>query len=313
MKMSIVIPVYGCPGAVKPLCERLCNVIESITDDYEIIMVNDACPKNSWEEIQKACNINKKIIGLNLAKNFGQAKAITAGIDYCSGDWVVVMDCDLQDKPESILTLYEKAQEGYDVVFAKRKERKDSWLTKKLSKLFCKVYGYFSDDRYDPDTCNFSIARKKVIDKYKCIREQNRTYAAFIRWIGFRQTSIYLQADHRYEGKSSYSFRKKVLLAFGTIVCQSNKPLIISITFGFIISLIALLFIVYIILRALISGDMLLGWASTIASIYLMGGFILVSIGIVGIYIGNIFNEVKKRPIYIVAEEINTKGHSNNE
>ena len=141
MDMSVVIPVYGCKAALEELCERLTVTVSSLVKEYEIILVNDNCPQNSWEVIQKMCEKDKHIVGIELARNFGQIQAITAGLDYSSGDWVVVMDCDLQDRPEEIANLYHKAAEGdYDAVFARRKNRKDGFLKVLVSKIF---YSFF--------------------------------------------------------------------------------------------------------------------------------------------------------------------------
>lgn len=305
MDISVVIPMYGCRAAVPELYRRLTETVKKIAGSYEIIMVDDCCPQNSWEEIEKLCSKDEHVVGIHLSRNFGQIRAITAGLDYCKGDWVVVMDCDLQDRPESIIDLYNKANEGYDVVFTKRQGRKDTFLTKFMSRCFYRVYNYFTDGNYDPAICNFSIARRVVIDYYCQMREQNRAYTMFVKWLGFRQTSIELQEDKRFEGKSSYSFRKKLNLAFEVITSQSNKPLKFSIHLGFTIALIALIYIIYLIIRTLAVGDVLTGWTTIVASIYLMGGLILASVGIVGIYTGNIFNETKKRPIYIVEKCLN--------
>lgn len=305
MDMSVVIPVYGCKAAIPELYKRLTETLTKIASTYEIIMVDDCCPQNSWEEIVKLCNKDIHVVGIHLSRNFGQIRAITAGLDKSKGDWVVVMDCDLQDRPESIIDLYNKACEGYDVVFTKRKGRKDSALTKFMSRCFYKVYNYFTDGDYDPAICNFSIVRRKVIDYYCQMREQNRAYTMFIKWLGFRQTEIQLREDERYEGKSSYSFRRKMNLALEVITSQSNKPLLLAIRFGFFISMVSLIYIIYLLIRALVVGDVLIGWTTIVASIYLMGGIILAAIGIVGIYTGNIFNESKKRPIYIIGECIN--------
>lgn len=305
MDMSVVIPVYGCKAAIPELYKRLTETLTKIASTYEIIMVDDCCPQNSWEEIVKLCNKDIHVVGIHLSRNFGQIRAITAGLDKSKGDWVVVMDCDLQDRPESIIDLYNKACEGYDVVFTKRKGRKDSALTKLMSRCFYKVYNYFTDGDYDPAICNFSIVRRKVIDYYCQMREQNRAYTMFIKWLGFRQTEIQLREDERYEGKSSYSFRRKMNLALEVITSQSNKPLLLAIRFGFFISMVSLIYIIYLLIRALVVGDVLIGWTTIVASIYLMGGIILAAIGIVGIYTGNIFNESKKRPIYIIGECLN--------
>lgn len=305
MDISVVVPVYGCRAAIPELHRRLCESLETIANTFEIILVDDCCPQNSWEEIQKVCEQDSRVVGIHLSRNFGQIRAITAGLDKSRGDWVVVMDCDLQDRPEAIPELYAKAQEGYDVVFARREGRKDSAITKFLSRCFYKVYDYFTEGTFDSSICNFSISRRIVVDSYCRMREQNRAYTMFIRWLGFRETAIDMSADERYEGKSSYNMRRKLKMAFEIITSQSNKPLFFSIKVGFAIAAIALLYIIYLILRYLIVGDVLLGWTSTIASVYLMGGIILAAVGVVGIYVGNIFNETKNRPLYVIAECIN--------
>ncbi|CDB89131.1 glycosyltransferase [Clostridium sp. CAG:253] len=305
MDISVVIPVYGCRAALSELHKRLCESLEKICSTFEIILVDDNCPQNSWEEIEKICSGDKRVVGLHMSRNFGQIRAITAGLDKCKGDWIVVMDCDLQDRPESIPELYKKALEGYDVVFARREGRKDSFITKFLSKSFYKVYDYFTDGNFDSSICNFSISKRKVIDAYCMMREQNRAYTMFIRWLGFKQTAIDMSADERYEGKSSYNLRKKIKMAFEIITSQSNKPLLFSIKAGFIIAAFALIYIIYLIARYILVGDIVVGWTTIVASIYLMGGILLSAIGIVGIYVGNIFNEAKNRPLYVIDESIN--------
>lgn len=305
MDISVVIPVYGCRAALPELHRRLVQSLSELTDSFEIILVDDHCPQNSWEVIETISQMDRRVVGLRLSRNFGQIRAITAGLDASRGDYVVVMDCDLQDRPEAIRELYDKAQEGYDVVFAKREGRKDSGLTKLLSRTFYKVYDYFTDGTFDSSICNFSISRRPVIDAYCTMREQNRAYTMFIRWLGFRQTAISLKADERFEGKSSYSFRKKVKMATEIITSQSNKPLLFAIRMGFAIAFLALLYLIYLLIRHAVLDDFAIGWPSMIGSVYLMGGLILAAVGIVGLYVGNIFNEVKKRPLYVIAESRN--------
>lgn len=307
MKISVVVPVYGCPAAVQPLADRLCVSLDKLTPDYEIIMVNDSCPKGSWEEIRKVCAQNNRVIGIELSRNFGQIRAITAGLDHCDGDWVVVMDCDLQDRPEGIIDLYQKAQEGYDVVFARRKNRKDTALVQGLSKAFYKVYDYFTDGQYDNTICNFSISKREVIQQYCQMREQNRAYTLFLKWLGYKQTAIDVEADARFEGKSSYNFHRKLNMAAQFITAQSNKPLYFSIKLGFFCAGLSFIMLIVQVIRYFASGEMLTGWTSLIVSIYMMGGIILVAIGVMGIYIGYIFNETKQRPLYAIRTILNGK------
>ncbi len=305
MDISVVIPVYGCRAALFQLYERLTNTLKKITDSYEIILVNDACPQNSWEDIVKICEKDKKVKGINMSRNFGQIKAITAGLDVSKGDYVVVMDCDLQDRPEGILELYSKIQEGYDVVFARRLDRKDNFVTKSLSKMFYKVYNYFSDGNYDASICNFNISKRIVINNYCKMREQNRAFTIFLKWLGFKSTVIDVEHDKRAEGKSSYNFRKKMKMAISFITSQSNKPLYLSIYLGMFFAFFALISVIYSLCNYFIAGNIPSGWTSVFISIYLMGGILLIVLGMIGIYIGNIFEETKHRPLYVVKEMLN--------
>lgn len=311
MKISVIVPVYGCPAAVAPLSERLTATLEKITEDFEIILVNDACPKGSWSEIEKVCSENPKVIGIEMARNFGQIKAITAGLDYASGDWIVVMDCDLQDRPEGIYDLYMKAQEGYDVVFARRKERKDKATVKLLSKMFYKVYDYFTDGNYDNAICNFSISKREVIENYCSMREQNRAYTLFIKWLGYKQVAIDIDSDVRFEGKSSYNLKRKLKMASQFITAQSNKPLQFSVFVGFLIAFLAVLYAMIRIVLYMVTGNVPEGWTTLIVVICFLSGVILSSNGILGIYIGYVFNEVKQRPLYVVRSVINPHDKEN--
>lgn len=305
MFISVVVPVYGCRAALPELCRRLTETFEGMGAAFEIILVDDHCPQNSWEEIEQLCAFDDRVLGVRLSRNFGQIRAITAGLDLCKGDWIVVMDCDLQDRPEAIPQLFAKAEEGYDVVFARRIERKDTGLTRFFSKAFYKVYEYFTDGTYDSSLCNFSVSRRIVIDNYLRMREHNRGYTMFLKWLGFRQVSVEIEGDERFEGESSYSLSKKIRMAFELITAQSNKPLRFAVNIGFVIALLSFVYLLYNVVRYFIDGSAPAGWTSTIASIYLMGGLILSAIGITGIYVGNIFTEVKSRPLYVVAEILN--------
>ena len=183
MEISVVIPVYGCRASLEELHRRLTASLAAITPDYEIILVNDACPQNSWEVIEQIAKKDSRVKGIDLSRNFGQIRAITAGLHYAEGEWVVVMDCDLQDKPEEIVKLYNKAKEGYDVVFSRRTERKDTFFKKLSSKFFYWIYGYFTSGAFDHSICNFSISRRMVMDNYKRMGDQNRAFILFIKWM----------------------------------------------------------------------------------------------------------------------------------
>jgi len=302
MKISVVVPVYGCPGAVEPLCSRLKSVITPITDEYEVILVNDGCPKNSWAEIEQVCAKDEKVVGINLSRNFGQVNATNAGIEYSTGEYVILMDCDLQDPPEAITQLYEKIQEGYDIVFAGRENRKDNAVVKFMSRQFYNVYNYMVEGYYNPDIGNFCIVRRMVVDEYCALPEHNKSFTTILSWMGYRSTMVMIEAEERLEGKSSYNMRKKISLAIDMITFQSNKPLLFFIKLGLTIGILALLYIIYQLFIYFIVGGAPSGWMSLIAVVSLLGGIQLVSIGVIGIYIGNIFNETKNRKSYFIQE-----------
>ena len=306
MDISVVIPVYGCKAALMELYNRLTASLSQITDSYEIVLVNDACPQNSWQVIEEICQKDKKVVGIELSKNFGQIRAITAGLDNCKGDLVVVMDCDLQDRPEEIIKLYNKLSEGYDVVVARRKERQDSKFKIFVSQCFYKVYSYAIDSKYDGALCNFSISKRNVIESYCKMRENHRAYIMYLQWLGFKHAVIDVEHNERYEGKSGYNFKKRINMAIEFLTSQSDKVLRLTVKFGFLVSLLSFLWIIFLIARYFIS-DMQVGWTSIIASVFLMGGIMISCIGIVGIYVGNIFMEVKNRPLYVIRTVLNKK------
>lgn len=304
MEISIVIPVYGCRACLEELHRRLVTSLEGITPDYEIILVNDNCPQNSWEIIKQIAVRDSHVKGIDLSRNFGQIRAITAGLHYAEGEWVVVMDCDLQDQPEEIAKLYQKAQDGYDVVFARRALRKDTCFKKLSSSFFYWIYGYFTAGAFDGSICNFSISRRMVMDNYKRMGDQNRAFILFIKWMGFRQAVIDIDHAERASGRSSYTMRKQLKLALEIITTQSNKPLILSIKAGFTVALLAFLYAVYLAIRYLVYDVSVAGWTSTVVSIYFVGGLILAQMGILGLYIGYVFDQTKGRPIFIVRESV---------
>ncbi|MBO4913464.1 MAG: glycosyltransferase family 2 protein [Butyrivibrio sp.] len=305
MDISVVIPVYGCREAVPELYKRLVATLEAAGKSFEIIMVDDHCPQGSWEEIEKLCAKDNRVVGIKLSRNFGQMRAITAGLEKSVGDLVTVMDCDLQDRPEFLPLFLDKIEEGYDIVYSKRKDRKDTFIVKALSRSFYAVYNKLSDMKYDFEVGNYSIAKRKVVDAFLEMKEQNRDYIMFLMWLGYNDTTIELESDERFAGKSSYTFSKKVNLAVSLITAQSNKPLFIAVKLGFILSFAAFLFLIYLVIRNYTLKDLDIGWPSVIASIYMMGGLMLSALGIVGIYIGNIFSESKGRPIYVIDEILN--------
>ncbi|MDB3905284.1 glycosyltransferase family 2 protein [Crocinitomicaceae bacterium] len=305
MKISVISPVYNAVNDLDELVLRIENSISSLTNDYEIILINDASPDNSWQCIKEICSRNKKVFGVNLSRNFGQHYAITAGLDISKGDWVVVMDCDLQDVPEEIPNLYEKAIQGYDAVLAQRVERNDGIFKKFSSYLFYKILGFLSGTKQDNSVANFGIYSRKLIDSINRMREPIRFFPTLVNWVGFKKAKIPVQHNSRIESNSNYDLRNLFNLAFDVIISNSQKPLRISIITGFTISFISFIVALIYFLQAYIYGFRVSGFASLIISIWLLSGIIIATLGIVGIYVGKTFEYVKNRPIYIIKERIN--------
>lgn len=305
IKLSIVSPVYRAEKMVQTLVERVVKSVSTITEDYEIILVNDASPDASWQMIEQECALNKKVRGINLSRNFGQHYAITAGLNYAKGEWVVVMDCDLQDRPEEIPALYQKALEGYDIVYARRVERQDKWLKRMTSRAFNAVLNRLSGLNKDKNVANFGIYHQLVIKEYNKIPEQSRSFGSLILYLGFRTAIIDVQHAERAEGSSSYTMMRMLKLAFDVIVSNSNKPLRMAVGLGFGMSVISFLLALYNVIARLVGFISLPGYTTTVFSIWFVGGLMLFVLGIIGLYIGKIFDQVKGRPIYIVRNTIN--------
>ncbi len=300
--ISVVTPIYGCCENLNSLYERLRDTLSTITEDYEIIMVNDASPDNAWETIKELSQKDDRVKGVNLSRNFGQHKAISAGLEYAQGEWTVVMDCDLQDQPEDIIKLYNKAIEGYDIVFGRRFERKDSIYKKFSSKMFYIVNDYLTENKLDSTVANYSIISRRALNSVLRMKEQNRVYSLFANWVGYKKIEIDIEHAKRPEGKSSYTLYKMINLAIDSIVSQSNKPLRLAIKFGFLLSLLSFLYGAWLIVRYYVFSISAEGWTSVMVSIYFIGGLMFANMGMLGLYIGKIFDETKGRPIYLVQE-----------
>ena len=305
IKLSIVSPVYRAEKMVHMLVERIVKSIATITEDFEIILVNDASPDASWLMIEQECAKDKRVKGINLSRNFGQHYAITAGLHYAKGEWVVVMDCDLQDRPEEIPALYNKAQEGYDIVYARRMDRQDKWFKRTTSKIFNTLLNKMSGLNKDKDVANYGIYHNRVISEYNKIPEQSRSFGSLILYLGFRIAIIDVQHSERAEGKSSYTLSRMFKLAFDVIISNSNKPLRMAVGLGFGMSALSFLLALYNVVARMIGIISFPGYTTTVFSIWFVGGLMLFVMGILGLYIGKIFDQVKGRPIYVVRNTIN--------
>ncbi len=301
--ISIVVPVYKCSESLDLLYEQVKIACDDL--DFEIIFVYDGGPMEDWLKIQELANNDNRVVGIELSRNFGQHKAITAGLTYSSGEWVVVMDCDLQDNPKDIKRLYEKAiSENVDIVFASRKFRNDTFYKRLFSKWFYKTLEYLSETKQDHTIGNFGIYSRPVIQEVLNMKDTIRILPLMVRWVGFKSTTLDVTHDLRTCGKTSYSLRKLIHLAMDIILSFSDKLLRIVVKTGLFISLVSIIFALIIFIRYL-SGEILqMGYTSIIVSICFFSGLIIAILGMIGLYVGKTFEQSKNRPIFIIRSVI---------
>lgn len=287
------------------LVSRIEASVTTFTDDYEIILVNDASPDESWSGITRICAQDKKVKGINLSRNFGQHYAISAGLSKVSGEWIVVMDCDLQDRPEEIPNLYKKAQEGFDSVFAQRVERKDS-LSKRLSStIFYWVFSFLTDSNQDKTVANFGIYNRKVINAILSMGDSIKYFPIMAQWVGFRKYYLPVVHAEREEGKSGYSLFKLLRLAKDNMIGFSDKPLRLMLSLGFYVVLGSIAVAVYYFIKWSLGQIEVDGFTTLVLSVWFSLGCISMMLGITGIYIGKIYDRVKGRPTFIIGDTLN--------
>jgi polyisoprenyl-phosphate glycosyltransferase len=303
--LSIVSPVYQSEILVDELVARLCSNLATITDQFEIILIEDGGRDGSWDKIVENCGKDKRIKGIQLSRNFGQHSAIAAGLEAAAGEWVVVMDCDLQDRPEEIASLYRKAKEGYDIVLAQRIERRDTKHKQILSNLFYRGLSLLSGAQYDNTIANFGIYHQKIIEPLLQIQSSIQYFPTMVNWVGFKKATIPVEHSERPRGESSYNFRKKCSLALNIMLAYSDKPLKIIVAFGISISLMAFVFAIIIAYKALRGTISVLGYSSLIISVSFFSGVIISVLGVLGLYVGKIFQSIKAKPAYLVRRRIN--------
>jgi polyisoprenyl-phosphate glycosyltransferase len=304
--LSIVSPVYNAENIIDELIKQIEESVLSITKNYELILVDDCGKDNSWLKIEEQCKNNSCIKGIKLSRNFGQHHAITAGLAHATGEWIIVMDCDLQDKPSEIINLYNYVLEKKaDIVLASRKNRQDSFLKKTTSKLFYQVFQYLSEMKFDGTTANFGIYNHKVIKAVLKMNEPMRSFPSMINWVGFKQEVLEVHHQDRYEGKSTYTYKKLIQLASNIIIAYSDKPLKLTIKLGFILSTSAFIIAIIYSINYFLGKITLSGFASLIISIWFLSGLTILILGVLALYISKIFESVKNRPLFIIDKIIN--------
>jgi dolichol-phosphate mannosyltransferase len=303
-ELSVVAPVFREAGNIDEFCRRTSAALGAITPAHEIILVEDGGGDASWTRIVAAAQRDKRIKGIRFARNFGQHYAITAGLAASRGAWTVVMDSDLQDRPEVIGALYAKALEGNDIVFVARQDRPEPLWYRIAQRGFYALLRWLAGTDHDPAHGNFSILSARVRAHYLAVGESLRFHGGILAWLGFPRASIAAAHGRRHAGHSVYSLRRRLRLAADIVIAHSERPLRLSIGFGFAMALAAFAYGTVMVLRALNGQIVVPGYASLIVSLYFIGGLILIVQGIAGIYIGKTFAEAKRRPLYVVAESV---------
>jgi dolichol-phosphate mannosyltransferase len=300
--ISIVSPVYLAERILPTLCERLGSALSGMACSYEVILVSDGSPDRSWDVMERLVHQHPWLTIVRLSRNFGQHYAMTAGLDLARGEWTVVMDCDLQDQPEEIPRLLAKAREGFDIVVARRLNRQHKWWKRKTSWLFFKVFSLLSGFKLDSSVGSFRIMSRNVVDGLCSMRESYRMFAGLVEWLGFRTGYVDVQHSVRYEGESSYGLVQLLKMALDGMISFSNRPLYISIGAGLLLSVASGLYGGFLVARYIIdpSTNVVQGWLSTVTVTAFLGGLILLNQGVLGIYLGRLYNQAKGRPLYVV-------------
>ncbi len=303
-QLSVVIPVYGCAACLNTLYSRLLQVLENIAGDFEMIFVDDCANDDSWTVLAQLALKDVRVVAIRLSRNFGQHAAITAGISQSTGDWVVVMDCDLQDPPEEIPRLLVEARKGIDIVYAKRKQKKHSLLRRAAAICYAKILQLLANVNIDGEYGSFSIISRKVASNFVQFKDQDRHYLYILQWLGFNSAAIEYEHAERHSGPSSYTFSVLIKHALNGLFFQTTVLLRWIVSLGFLISALGVILAMYYVYRYLAYSSAP-GWTSLAVLILVMSGVIIASLGVVALYIERIFFQVRQRPIFVIDKKIN--------
>jgi dolichol-phosphate mannosyltransferase len=304
VRYSIIIPVYNEEEVIVHTYQRLNHVMKTINEPYELIFVNDGSRDKTYEKLEQLEATDSAVRVLDFSRNFGHQIAITAGMDHSQGQAIVVIDADLQDPPELIIDMIAKWKEGYDVVYAKRVSRKgETWFKKASASLFYRILHRLSDVDIPIDTGDFRLIDRQVADQLKEIREKNRFVRGLVSWVGFRQTAVEYERDERQYGETKYPLKRMIKLSVDGMTSFSIKPLKITSYLGVFSSVAGFLYMIYVLYLRVFTDDTITGWASAIIIQLFFSGITLIMLGIIGEYVGRIYDESKNRPIYILREK----------
>lgn len=303
---SVVIPMYNEELVVEATYNRLKNVMDTIEDRYELVFVNDGSRDKTVEILSEICEKDPSVKLVDFSRNFGHQIAITAGMDFSEGDTIVVIDGDLQDPPELIPEMIKKWKEGYDVVYGKRLKRKGETFFKKFTaKVFYRLLNNITEVDIPVDTGDFRLIDRKVCDALKQVNERNRYIRGLVSWLGFKQTSVEFNREERFAGETKYPLKKMLKFAADAIISFSFKPLRLASYAGFLLSFFSFIYLLVVLYQKLFTNRAITGWASTMAVSLFFNGIVLLMLGIIGEYIGRIYDEAKGRPLYLVKKTMN--------
>lgn len=302
---SIVVPMYNEEEVIEETYKRLKKVMNETGETYELVFVNDGSRDRSAEIIADLARTDENIRLVDFSRNFGHQIAVTAGLDYSAGQAIVIIDADLQDPPEVIPRMLEKWREGYEVVYGKRIKRHGETVFKKVTAFFYyRILAMLTNDKIPKDTGDFRLIDRKVCDAMTSFNERNRFLRGMISWVGFRQTAVEYVRDERFAGETKYPLKKMLRFAADGIFSFTYKPLKLATYLGFILSISGFIYLLYVLYQALFTDNTVSGWASTIGVNIIFNGITLIILGIIGEYVGRIYEEVKGRPLYIVRQAI---------
>lgn len=309
-KISVVVPMYYEEEVAKECYNRLTGVMKKTSLEYELIFVNDGSTDKTLPILKDIAKSDDKAKIISFSRNFGHQNAVTAGILDATGDAIVIIDADLQDPPEIIPQMIKKWEEGYDVVYAKRKQRKgESFFKLITAKYFYKFLHSMSEVEIPKDTGDFRLIDRKVAEVFRNMPERNRFIRGMISWVGFKQYPLEYERQERYAGETKYPLKKMIKFASDGIIGFSTKPLKLISGLGIITIIISIILLIYSLIQKIVHPDTVQGWASLICAIAFFSGVQMTSLGIIGQYIARIYDESKDRPLYIIDEKINFKGN----
>ena len=303
IELSVVIPMYNEGSSLEKLFERLLKVLDGLALTYEVLCVNDGSRDNTLTELVGYHQQNPAIKVINLSRNFGKEIALSAGIDFAQGQAVIPIDADLQDPPELIPILIQKWREGFDVVYATRRTRQgETWFKRRTAEAFYHTIGRMTPIGIPANTGDFRLINRPVVEALKQLPERTRFMKGLFAWVGYRQTAVLFDREPRFTGKSKWNYWKLWNFALDGIISFSLVPLKVWSYLGLLISLLSLFYASYLVLRTIILGIDVPGYASLMVAILFLGGVQLISLGVIGEYLGRVYEEVKARPLYLVRD-----------